>query len=45
MINFDGVTKESMKEHNPNQPQIPDLLQRIFKICITNIVKQTHDLI
>ena len=22
MINFDDVTKENMKEHNPNQPQI-----------------------
>ena len=24
MINFDDVTKESKKEHNPNWPQIPD---------------------
>ena len=24
MINFDDVTKESIKEHNPNWPQIPD---------------------
>ena len=24
MINFDDVTKENTKEHNPNWPQIPD---------------------
>ena len=24
MINFDGVTKENVKELNPNWPQIPD---------------------
>ena len=24
MINFDDVTKENMKQHNPNWPQIPD---------------------
>ena len=24
MINFDDVTKENMKEHNPNWPQIHD---------------------
>ena len=24
MINFDDVTKENIKEHNPNLPQIPD---------------------
>ena len=24
MINFDDVTKESIKEHNPNWPQIHD---------------------
>ena len=24
MINFDDVTKESKKEHNPNWSQIPD---------------------
>ena len=23
MIKFDNVTKENMKEHNPNWPQIP----------------------
>ena len=24
MINFDDVTKENIKGHNPNWPQIPD---------------------
>ena len=24
MINFDDVTKENIKEHDPNWPQIPD---------------------
>ena len=24
MINFDDVTKENMKEHNPHWPQITD---------------------
>ena len=23
MINFDDVTKENIKEHNPNWPQVP----------------------
>ena len=24
MINFDDVTKENIKQHNPSWPQIPD---------------------
>ena len=24
MINFDGVVKENIKKHNPNEPQIPN---------------------
>ena len=32
MINFDDVTKESVKEHNPNWPQILDHLYRITRI-------------
>ena len=32
MINFDDVTKEDTKEHNPNCPQIPDHPCRIFTI-------------
>ena len=30
MINFDNVTKENIKEHNPNWPQIPDNPCRIL---------------
>ena len=30
MINFDNVTKENIKEHNPNWPQIPDHPCRIL---------------
>ena len=32
MINFDDVTKENIKEDNPNWPQIPDHPYRIFII-------------
>ena len=32
MINFDKVTKENIKQHNPNQQQIPDYP---YKILIT----------
>ena len=32
MINFDDVTKENIKEHNPNWPQIPYHPYRILKI-------------
>ena len=32
MINFDGVTKENIKEHNSYWPQIPDHLYRILII-------------
>ena len=28
MINFDYITKENIKEYNPNWPQIPDLLYK-----------------
>ena len=31
-INVDDVTKENIKEHNPNQPQIPDHSNRIITI-------------
>ena len=30
MINFDDVTKENIKEHNLNWPQIPDQTYRIL---------------
>ena len=30
MINWDDVTKENLKGHNPNWPQIPDHPYRIL---------------
>ena len=30
MINFDDVTKESIREHNPSWPQVPNYLYRIL---------------
>ena len=30
MINFDNVTKENIKEHNPNWSQVPDHPYRIL---------------
>ena len=32
MTNFDAVTKENKKEHNPNCPQIPDHPHRLLII-------------
>ena len=32
MINFDDVTKENIKEHNPSWPEVPDHLYRILII-------------
>ena len=32
MFNFDNVTKENIKEHEPNQPKIPDHAQRVIII-------------
>ena len=29
MINFDNVTKENIKKHNPNWPEIPDHPNRL----------------
>ena len=33
MINFDDVTKENVKEHDPNWPQIADYSYRILIIA------------
>ena len=33
MINFDDVTKENIKEHSQNCPQIPDHPYKILIIC------------
>ena len=32
MINFADITKENIKQHNPNLPQIPDHTYRIIII-------------
>ena len=32
MNNFDDITKEKMKEHNPNWLQIPDYMCRVLII-------------
>ena len=32
MINFDNITTENIKEHNPNWPKISDLPYRILII-------------
>ena len=32
MINFDYITKENVRKHNPNWPQIPDHPYRILII-------------
>ena len=34
MINFDDVTKEPIKEHNPNWLQVPD---HPYRILITGV--------
>ena len=33
MLNFDGVTKENIKEHNPNLPEISDHPYRILIVA------------
>ena len=32
MFNFDYITNEDIKEHNPNWPEIPDYLYRILVV-------------
>ena len=53
MINFDGVTKENIKEHNPNWPHIPDHPSRILIVggsgsektnALLNIVNHEPDI-
>ena len=53
MINFDDVTKENMKERNPNWPHIPDHPCRILIIghsgsrktnSIFNLISQQPDI-
>ena len=53
MINFADVTKENIKEHNPNWPQIPDHIYRILIIgssgsgktnSLFNLISQQPDI-
>ena len=53
MINFDGVTKENRKEHNPNWPQFLDHQHRILIIrdfgsgkgnSLFNLINQQPDI-
>ena len=37
MFNFDYITKEEIKEHSPNCPEIPDHPYRIWMIIYKNI--------
>ena len=45
IIKFDDVTKENIKEHNPNWPQIPDHPYRILIIRGLDLKNQIHYLI
>ena len=45
MIHYDDVTKENIKQYNPNWPEIPDHPYRILIIWVLNLEKQTHCLI
>ena len=38
-LNFDYFTKENLKEHNPNSPQIPDHPYRILRIGGSELIK------
>ena len=53
MINFDGATKENIKEFNPNWPQIPDHPYKLLIIrgpasgktnSLFNLIKQQSDI-
>ena len=53
MINFDDVTKENIKEHNPSSPQIPDHPYKILiiggsgsaiKNSLFNLISQQPDI-
>ena len=53
MINFDDITRENLKERNPNWPQIPDYQYRILIIgrfgsgktnSLLNLISQQPDI-
>ena len=35
MFSFDYITKQDIKEHNPNWPEIPDHLYRILVVGVS----------
>ena len=50
MINYDSVRKESIKDHHPDWPRIPDHLYRILAIggsdktnALLNLIKWLDD--
>ena len=52
-MNFDDITKETIKEHNPNWPEINDHLSRILIIegsgsgkinSLFNLINQQSDI-
>ena len=45
MFNFDYITKEDLKEHNPNWAEIPDHPYRILIVGGLDLEKQMHYLI
>ena len=45
MFNFDYITKEDIKEHNPNWPEIPDNPYKISLVGGFGSGKQMHYLI
>ena len=45
MINFDGIIKENIKEHNPYWPQLPGRLHIIIITGGSGPGKQMHYLI
>ena len=39
MLDFDDVTRENLKEHNPSQPQTPDYPHRVLIIIVSESEK------
>ena len=40
MFNFDYITEADIKEHNPNQPDIPDHPYKIWTVGDSDLEKQ-----
>ena len=45
MVDFYAVTKENIKEHNPNWQQIPDHPYRLLMIKVSGSGRKIHHLI